>query len=265
MNKSLSCLIFTAASLSAGFMDGAMLKSRLKKLAGAEEKIEQFGGIKVTGSSNISCKVNLIRFQLDMQFVANSLEEAKVVAHTQYNQLIEKIKSLGIADKNIETLNYAPRDLDQGEQKKENYHWMINTQIILNDREQIDQIVNFVKEFLKDNKAIAELLMNIHFAVTPDQQAQYLQEARNAAVEDAREDAQQLARAAGVGLANVLSIYETKKAYIEPYNMNFTLPKDEINMTNMLAELDRITASAYSAVEVIYDFSTDQVESKPSK
>ena len=162
-------------------------------------------GISVSGTGKVQVKPNLATTSIGVETVATTLAEATSQSNTKSQAIIDKIKALGVADKDIQTSAYnispvtnQPR---QGESPKIT-GYRVNNQLSVTIRK-IDEVGKILDAVVA---AGANNIYGISFGV--DNPATYQQQARAAAVKDAQDKAGQLAKAAGITLGKVISINE---------------------------------------------------------
>lgn len=196
-------------------------------------------GIKVSGSGQILVKPNIAVTQFRVIAFDDSVAKARNTANKENSQIIEKIKRVGVTDDDMQVQLDFPRRPPRTDPKDKGY--AISTEVKIRD--------------LADLGAIAEIVMGamdkttIYFDI--DNPAQYIQKARDLAINNALEKAKQLALAAHVFLGDVLSIVETGPEP-SPSREGVSLPKEA--MAEKLAELDsNYKISIVSNVDVVYD------------
>ncbi len=140
-----------------------------------------------------------------METTAATLAEAVSQSNSKTSAVIEKVKSLGVAEKDIQTTAYnifpitnSPR---QGESPRIT-GYRVNNQLSVTIRK-IDDVGKILDAVVATG---ANNVYGISFGV--DDPVTYQQQARAAAIKDAQNKAGQLAQAAGISLGKVISISE---------------------------------------------------------
>ena len=165
-------------------------------------------GIFVSGTGRVSVKPNMVQASIGVEVTANNLAEATSQANTKSNAVIEKIKSMGVDAKDIQTTNYSVQPITQ---QRPNTTpsitgYRINNQLSVRIRKMED-----AGKIL--DAAIAAGANNIYgVSFSVDDPTPYQQQARAAAVKDAMDKAGQLAKAANIQLGKVLTISEASTA-----------------------------------------------------
>jgi uncharacterized protein len=163
-------------------------------------------GISVTGTGKVSVKPDIAVSTIGIQVTGSSLTDATNQANSKMSAVIDKIKSMGVADKDIQTTNYSVQPITN--QPKSNDEtptitgYRIDNQVTVTVRK-IDDLGKILDAAVA---AGANNIYGISFSVgdpTP-----YEQQARAAAVKDAMDKADQLAKAGGITLGKVISISE---------------------------------------------------------
>ncbi|CAG0961227.1 26 kDa periplasmic immunogenic protein [Anaerolineae bacterium] len=163
------------------------------------------GGISVSGAGKVNVKPNVALASIGVEITAPTLAEATSQANTKSNALIEKIKSMGVADKDIQTINYSIQPITQQPRAGSSptiSGYRINNQLRVTIRK-IDDAGKIL------DAAVAAGANNIYgVSFTIDDATPYQQQARVAAIKDAQDKAGQLAKAANITLGKILMISE---------------------------------------------------------
>jgi uncharacterized protein YggE len=163
-------------------------------------------GISVSGMGKVSVKPDIAVSSIGIEVTGSSLADATSQANTQMSAVIAKIKSMGVADKDIQTTNYNVQPItDQpkpgsGTGKITGYR--INNQVNVTVRK-IDDLGKILDAAVG---AGANSIYGVSFSV--DDPTPYQQQARAAAVKDAQDKASQLAKAGGLTLGKIVWINE---------------------------------------------------------
>lgn len=195
--------------------------------------------IEVTGQGVVKAEPNIVKTNLGINTQRPTIGEAMEVNKTMINKLYEKLISLGIDKKDINTsqfyLNYY---LDQD--KKDVYTVTNNLEVKIRDLSKINDVLATSTEVGVNN------IWGINFV--SDNTENLATEARTAAIQDARKKAEELAKASGMKLGKVLEIVE-----IQSYNYGF----ETRTKTMAYAPNDMVFAPSelsYSeSVKVIYE------------
>ena len=163
-------------------------------------------GIAVSGTGKVSVKPDVVMSSIGIQVNGSSLSDATSQANTKMTAVISQIKSMGVADKDIQTTNYSVQPItdqskpDGGTGKITGYQ--INNQVNVTVRK-IDDLGKILDAAVA---AGANSIYGVSFSV--DDPTPYEQQARAAAVKDAQDKAGQLAKAGGLTLGKIVWISE---------------------------------------------------------
>ncbi len=162
-------------------------------------------GISVSGQGRVRIKPNIATTSIGVETVATTLAEATSQSNAKMTAIIDKIKALGVAEKDIQTTAYNVTPVTnvsrQGEPPRITGYRVVN-QLSVTIRK-IDDVGKILDAVVA---AGANNIYGISFGV--DDPTPYQQQARAAAVKDAQDKATQLAKAAGITLGKVISITE---------------------------------------------------------
>jgi len=172
---------------------------------GAQQATTDNSGIFVSGTGKVRLKPNIATASIGVEITAGTLAEATTQANAKMNAIVEKLKGLGIAEKDIQTTNYGVYPITQ--QPKPGVTatisgYRVNNQVSITIRK-IDDAGKVLDAMVA---AGANNIYGISFGV--DDPTPYQQQARAAAIKDAQDKAAQLAKAANVALGKVISISE---------------------------------------------------------
>lgn len=137
---------------------------------------------------------------------ASNIIDAQKQANEVANKIISDLKSLGIEDKNIKTTNYSVNPeyrYDLGKQNITGYTVTQNLEVKIKPIDKANQIVD------KITSDGANLVGGISFILDDQTQKNLENKAREEAVKNAKEKAQNLANAAGIKLGRIIDISES--------------------------------------------------------
>ncbi|MEW5718964.1 MAG: SIMPL domain-containing protein [Chloroflexota bacterium] len=171
----------------------------------AQQTTTDSAGIFVSGTGKVRLKPNIATASIGVDITAGNLAEATAQSNTRMNTLIEKLKALGIADKDIQTTNYSITPITSqprtgGTPTITGYRVSNQVSITVRKIDDTGKVLDAVVA------AGANNIYGISFGV--DDPTPYQQQARAAAIKDAQDKAAQLAKAANVTLGKVVSISE---------------------------------------------------------
>jgi uncharacterized protein YggE len=163
--------------------------------------------LQVTGHGSVRVEPDIASVILGVDVIRPTLNEAQSDATTQMTAVLTALTSAGIADEDIQTVNYSVniiRNYDpQTGAPAEIQGFQVSNQVNVTIRE-----VERVGEILDAVVAVgANSIYGISFYVEDTTDA--TNQARTLAVENARSQAEQLAAAAGLTLGRILTISES--------------------------------------------------------
>lgn len=165
-------------------------------------------GISISGQGMVNVKPNIALASIGVDITTTTLDQATTQANTKMAAVIEKIKSLGVADKDIQTVNYNLYPITSQQKGPSDTTppsitgYRVSNQVRITIRK-IDDLGKVLDAAVA---AGANNVYGVSFAV--DDLTPYQQQARAAAVKDAQDKAGQLAKTAGITLGPILQISE---------------------------------------------------------
>lgn len=163
------------------------------------------GGITVSGTGLVRLKPNIATTSIGVETRATTLADAMSQANTRMAAITDKVKGLGVAEKDIQTssFNISPIADQKANSQPTITGYRVNNQLNVTIRK-IDDVGKILDAVVA---AGANNVYGISFGV--DDSTAYQQQARAAAIKDAQDKAAQLAKGAGVTLGKVISISES--------------------------------------------------------
>lgn len=166
-------------------------------------------GVMVSGEGKVSIKPNIAIATIGVDITTANLTDATSQANTKMNAVIEKLKSLGVADKDIQTVNYnlypitAPSKGPDSSAPPAITGYRVSNQVRVTVRK-LDDLGKLLDAAVT---AGANNIYGVSFSV--DDVTPYQQQARAAAIKDASDKAALIAKSAGIQLGPILSITES--------------------------------------------------------
>ena len=171
----------------------------------------------VTGDSKVTTVPDQAEARVGITVNENTVKAAQDRANSVMNSINEQLATLGIEKKDIKTENYSlyPNyDYSTGSGQRIT-GYVVNANLVIT-----------IREFDKVNQAIdlatsagANQIGGISFTLSDDRRDEVEQEARQQAIENAKEKAVDLASLAGMRLGKIVNVYEspTDLSYPMPY------------------------------------------------
>jgi uncharacterized protein YggE len=165
-------------------------------------------GITVVGVGKASGTPDVAHINVGVETEAASVQQAVADNKTKMNNLLDALKALGIADKDIQTTNYGVYTQRQpiaspdgkGGEGPITYHVSNQVNVTVRDVSQLGDVLD------KAVAAGANNIYGVNFSV--DNTTKLEADARANAIADAKARAQDLAKLAGVTLGDVMSVSE---------------------------------------------------------
>lgn len=173
-------------------------------------KIEQAGpnqatGVSVSGEGKVSAPPDVANISLGVSVLAPSVAEARTQAAASLTAMVDSMKRNGVADKDIQTSQlsiYPEYDYRDGNSVLRGFRVQNSVNAKIRDIDTTGKVVDEAVEAGGNNTQI----QGISFTI--DDPSELQEQARKAAVEDAKRKAEVLANAGGVSLGNPISISE---------------------------------------------------------
>lgn len=162
-------------------------------------------GIVVSGEGTVRVKPDMATANIGVDITAPSLTEATNQANTKMAAIIAKLKSLGVADNDLQTVNYSVNPITN--QPKESSTPTITGYHVANQLRVTVRKIDDLGKIL--DAAVASGANNIYgvsFSVADPKTFQ--EQARAAAIKDAQDKASQLATDSGVQLGKIIYLNE---------------------------------------------------------
>jgi uncharacterized protein YggE len=144
---------------------------------------------------------------------ATTLQNAQNQANVSMNTILGDLQKAGVEKKDIQTSNYASSpNYDDSGNSIVNYTVSENVNVTLHDNSKANTVIDLVT---KDN---AENISGPDLTFSDTKQQQLEDQARIAAINNAKNKAQSLASAAGMHLGKVINVQETQPTPIYPFH-----------------------------------------------
>ena len=166
-------------------------------------------GVTVAGHGEVQAPSDTGFFDVGVQVAAATIEEARNRAAQSADGVIKSLKSNGIDQKDIKTSNFSIQP--QYDYSKQSSQPTIVGYMVTNTVEAKVRKLDSFSKVIDDAVAAGgndARVQNIRFGIEDNQKL--LEQAREAAMKDARTKAEQLAKLGGVDLGQALTISETQ-------------------------------------------------------
>jgi hypothetical protein len=167
--------------------------------------------ITVTGTGSVTRVPDVARVSVGVSVTKTTVKAARDAAGTSMQAVIEAIKALGIDEKDIKTvgIDLSPQYSNNSTPKITGYRMSEQLQVTVRDLDKAGDVVDTATA-----KGATEV-NGLWFEV--GEPASAMDEARAAAIAQARTSAQKMAAAAGVSLGAVVSVSESMASVPGPY------------------------------------------------
>ncbi len=175
--------------------------------------------ISVTGTGEATVIPDTARVTFTVQETAADVASAQTAATNRTNEALNALGAQGVEEKDLKTLSYnvypqyeqvsCPNGICSPAQPRINGYQVTQTvQVKVRDTAKVGEVLQALGDLGVQNISGPEFTM--------DDEDKGKDEARSAAIEDAREKAKMLARDLGVKLGKVVSFYEESSGYPSP-------------------------------------------------
>lgn len=179
---------------------------------------------------------------------ASTVEAAESEVNKINNNIIASLKDLGIAAEDIQTSNYSIRPnygYDDRTQQIDGFNAEASVTIKTQQIDLAPQVVSRATE------AGANQVNGISYSV--DDPAKFREEARTAAIENAKQQAEKLASELGIKLGKVTNIVESSAGSPEPYFKTSMMAADLSIAESAPAEFEPGTQTVSSTVTLYFE------------
>lgn len=185
---------------------------------------QQNVGLWVTAEGRVNAVPDIALLQVGVEVQKEDLAEAQQQAAQSMSSVMSVLKGEGIADKDIQTSQYSIYPIRNWDEKKNReylvgYRVTNNVVVKIRNIDNAGDIIDAVSSVAGDDIRIN----NISFSI--DDPIPYYKEAREKAVQYAKEKANQIASTAGINLGKPLYISESTP-YYQPTVSNFMKSMD---------------------------------------
>jgi uncharacterized protein YggE len=204
-------------------------------------------GLSVNGTGSVVVIPDVAGLELGVEVIARTVAQARSSAAEVMDEIMASLNANGVDKKDVQTryLSIYPQYSYKNESAPEITGFTVSNQVTITVRE-----LDTVSAVLDDAIAAGGDFVRVNgISFTVDDPDQYLDEAREKAVANAREHADTLARAAGVSVGGVRSISESSGGYYPPEPRYALEAADSGGSTSIAAGEQELTMS----VSVVFD------------
>lgn len=171
----------------------------------------------VSGEGSVTAVPDTATINLGITISKPTVKEAQTEANLTIKKIQEDLKKLGIPDKNIKTINYnlnPTYDWSSGKGGITGYQINTNLEVKVTDFDKINEVIDIATA---DG---ANLVGNLQFSVNDDKLKELQKQAREEAVKQAKQKAQDLANVSGLKLGKLIDVQEATTPSIRPLYLN---------------------------------------------
>jgi hypothetical protein len=177
--------------------------------------------ISVVGTGKVSAAPDMVYLRLGVEAEDREVAAAQEIAAETMNKVIAALEERGIADKDIQTKRFSI-DPVRVQRVVVGYRVRNMVEVKIRNVEGVGTIIDVA------TKAGGDLVRVEGVDFILDNPAPYYQEAREKAVKDAKDKAEQLAHLSGVELGEPVEISEIDEASVPIYRMSYSLERGSV-------------------------------------
>jgi len=162
-----------------------------------------------SGEGKVSVTPDIAIVTLGIQETGSSLKTVQNSVNIKSKSLTEALKTLGVSENDIKTTSYnvyPQYDYSNASQRIIGYQVSTNYKATVKDFDKVNDIL------VSATAAGANIVGNVSFDINDSTKLEKTNEARELAVKNAKEKAEGLAKAAGIGLGKILNVSENQSA-----------------------------------------------------
>lgn len=186
-----------------------------KMVGGASLSVNQVSTQKmstfdVTGESEITAIPDEATVQMGVQVNKATVSQAQDEINQIINNVTKSVKDLGVKEQDIKTTDYnIYPDYDYSAENRRiiGYNASTNIKVTIKDFEKLNQVID------AGTLAGANNVSGINFQLSEDKQAEIKKQAREEAINEAKENAKEISKLAGMQLGKIVNIYEQPNYY----------------------------------------------------
>jgi uncharacterized protein len=204
---------------------------------------------RVDGTGKATAVPNTAQVSLGVTKTANTVESAQQQVNTVANKIIEELKKLGVEEKNITTTNYSVNpnyDFSGGRQTITGYTVTQDVQAKISPIEKANSAIDIA------TRNGANMVGGVQFILGDETKKDLVKKAREMAVKEAKEKAEDLAGIAGIKLGKVVDVQESSNqpGTIMPFSVE---AKDARGSANEPTQLTPGESTVTVTISLSYD------------
>ncbi len=159
----------------------------------------------VSGKSTVTTQPDKVEVTLGIMLKENDLKQAQTHANQVINDITQKLVNLGVSKDNIKTQDYSINpnyDYSKPIQSIQGYSVNTNIVVSLTDFSKLNQVIDTA------TAAGANQVNGVVFTLSDQKEKEVIKEARSKAIQDAQNNANELARLSGMKLGRIINVSE---------------------------------------------------------
>lgn len=168
---------------------------------------EKQGTFNAMGDAEISAVPDQAEISLGIDIQQSTVAAAQDEANQVINDITSALKKMGVDEEDIQTQSYQVYpDYDYSTEKSRIIGYRVSTRILvkLTDFEQLNQVIDTATSLG------ANQVGGVNFSLSENKQEELRKQARQEAIAEAKDNAQELAKLAGVKLGKVVNVIESE-------------------------------------------------------
>lgn len=170
-----------------------------------------YNQINVSGEGKVSVSPDLATITLGLETNGKDVSEITKESTASMNKIIEELKALGLESADIQTTQYSvnPRyDYTDKGRVDDGYQIEQNIEVKIRDFDKIANVITIATE------NGANVINNLQFSIEDEQKAK--NDAREKAIAQAKQKAQEIAQETGIKLGKIINFYESSSSSDNP-------------------------------------------------
>lgn len=194
---------------------------------------QRLASFDVSGESELITVPDQAEVSAGISARAATVAQAQDQANSTINAITQAVKALGIKDNDIKTLDYSINpeyDYESAFRPIIAYNVTTSLRIKTSDLAKINEVIDTA------TANGANQVNGVQFSLSEAKRDELTNQARKEAIEDARGNAEELARLAGMKLGRIMNVYEQPPYDVQPpmpYAGGVMMAKDAMEQTNI--------------------------------
>ena len=180
------------------------------------------GTFDVTGEGKVAVKPDQAQITLGVRKEAATVAAATEQVDAVMSELSKRVKSLGVEEKDIKTVDYSVYQNYGPEGRGSGYVASSSVQVTIRELTKASQVLDVIGSLGLEQSG------GLIFTLSDELKEKTVREAREIAIEEAKKKAEELASLAGMKLGRIVNVQEGASAQPGPYLMRAEAAKDSL-------------------------------------